>query len=91
MIDLTWLSANIFANGLLTTIKDKVVLTSTVSETLTAIYRGLGIYRAQRAFSVAEVGERKEYVVSFLFTDLYNNFSIDKSETSYPLVAVAPH
>ncbi len=63
----------------------------TVSETITATYRGLGVYRAQRVFSVAEVGERKEYVVSFLFTDPYNNFSIDKSETSYPLVAVAEH
>ncbi len=62
-----------------------------VSETLTATYRGLGIYRAQRVFSEAEVGERKEYVVSFLFTDPYNNFSIDKSETSYPLVAVSEH
>ncbi len=62
-----------------------------VSETLTATYIGLGIYRAQRIFSEAEVGARKEYKVSFLFTDTFNNFTIDKEETSYPLVAVEEH
>ncbi len=62
-----------------------------VSETLTATYRGLGVYRAERVFSEAEVGERREYKVSFLFTDPFNNFTIDKTETSYPLVAVGDH
>lgn len=62
-----------------------------VSETLPATYLGLGVYRAQRVFSEAEVGERKEYKVSFLFTDTFNNFTIDKEETSYPLVAVEGH
>jgi hypothetical protein len=62
-----------------------------VSETLTATYLGLGVYRAQRAFSEAEVGERREYKISFLFTDPFNEFTIDKSETAYPLVAVEEH
>jgi hypothetical protein len=62
-----------------------------VSETLPATYVGLGVYRAQRIFSEAEVGERKEYKVSFLFTDPFNSFTIDKAETSYPLVAVEEH
>ncbi len=62
-----------------------------VSETLPATYIGLGVYRAQRVFSEAEVGTGKEYKVSFLFTDTFNNFTIDKAETSYPLVAVEEH
>lgn len=64
----------------------------TISEELHAEYRGLGIYRAQRVFSVAEVGhDGREYTVSFLFTDPFNNYTIDKAETSYPLKAVAAH
>ncbi len=62
-----------------------------ISETLPATYLGLGVYRAQRIFSELEVGERREYEVSFLFTDPFNNFTIDKAETSYDLVAVAEH
>jgi hypothetical protein len=27
-----------------------------------------------------------EYTVSFLFTDPFNGFTIDKAETSYPMV-----
>jgi mono/diheme cytochrome c family protein len=41
-------------------------------------------------FSVAEVGSGKEYAVSFLFTDPYNGFTIDPSETAYPLAGLPP-
>lgn len=61
-----------------------------VMETLAATYIGLGIYRAERVFSVAEVGAWTEYTVSFLFTDPYNGFDIDPAETAYPLIVSAP-
>ncbi len=48
---------------------------------LDATYAGLGIYRA--TFTPASAGEFK---VSFLFTDPANGFTIDKGETSYPLM-----
>ena len=53
---------------------------STVA-TLTPTYSGLGIYQAK--YTAAEHGEFK---VSFLFTDPFNGYTIDKAETSYPLV-----
>jgi len=62
----------------------------TVSEILDAAYTGLGVYRAQRIFSVEEVGTWTDYTVSFLFTDPYNGFEIDASETAYPLTVSAP-
>jgi hypothetical protein len=64
----------------------------TISEELHAEYRGLGVYRAQRVFSEAEVGhDGRDYTVSFLFTDPFNNYTIDAAETSYPLRAVPEH
>lgn len=61
-----------------------------VSEILDTTYTGLGVYRAQRIFSVAEVGAWTDYTVSFLFTDPYNGFEIDASETAYNLTVSAP-
>ncbi len=49
--------------------------------TLTPTYSGLGIYQAK--YTPTSAGE---YKVSFLFTDPFNGFTIDKAETSYPLV-----
>ncbi len=53
---------------------------STVA-TLTPTYSGLGIYQAK--YTPTSAGEFK---VSFLFTDPFNGYAIDKTETSYPLV-----
>ncbi len=61
-----------------------------IMETLVPTYVGLGIYRAERVFSVAEVGAWTEYTVSFLFTDSYNGFNLDSAETAYPLIVSAP-
>ncbi|MFH1719848.1 MAG: hypothetical protein ABIF19_21050 [Planctomycetota bacterium] len=61
-----------------------------VSEVLNATYTGLGVYRAQRIFSMAEVGAWTDYTVSILFTDPYNGFTLDASETAYPIVVSAP-
>lgn len=48
--------------------------------TLTPTYSGLGIYQVK--YTPTSTGE---YKVSFLFTDSFNGFTIDKAETSYPL------
>jgi hypothetical protein len=48
---------------------------------LTPTYTGLGVYRAK--YTPDSPGE---YKVSFLFTDRFNRFTVDKAETSYPLV-----
>lgn len=52
-----------------------------VVATLTPTYTGLGMYRVE--YTPTSVGE---YTVSFLFTDPFNGYTIDKAETSYPLV-----
>ncbi len=52
--------------------------------TLNPAYAGLGIYRVN--YTPTSAGE---YEVSFLFTDPSNGFTIDKAETSYPLVVKA--
>ena len=49
--------------------------------TLTPTYSGLGIYQAK--YTPTSAGE---YKVSFLFIDPFNGYTIDKAETSYPLV-----
>lgn len=61
-----------------------------VSEMLIPTYIGLGVYRAQRIFSVAEVGDSKKYKVSFLFTDPYNGYSIEPEKTAFSLTVSAP-
>jgi hypothetical protein len=52
-----------------------------VVATLTPTYTGLGMYRVE--YTPTSAGE---YTVSFLFTDPFNGFTIDKAETSYPMV-----
>lgn len=61
-----------------------------VSEMLVPTYIGLGVYRAQRVFSVAEVGASNRYTVSFLFTDPYNGYSIEPEKTAFSLAVSAP-
>ncbi len=56
-------------------------ITGSPVATLTPTYSGLGIYQAK--YTPTSAGE---YKVSFLFTDPSNGYTIDKGETSYPLV-----
>ncbi|MBI2287590.1 MAG: hypothetical protein HYU83_01120 [Chloroflexi bacterium] len=66
-------------------LKNVSVLVETVAgspvATLTPTYTGIGIYRAK--YTPASAGE---YKVSFLFTDPFNGYTLDKAKTSYPLV-----
>ncbi|MBI4320108.1 MAG: hypothetical protein HY675_16580 [Chloroflexi bacterium] len=55
-----------------------------VVEELAATYNGLGIYSAKHSFDASG-----NYKVSLLFTDPANGFSIEKSDTSYPLLVNA--
>lgn len=61
-----------------------------VDEEVHPVYKGKGIYEAERIFSVTEVGEEKEYEVRFVFTDPYNGASVTHSEP-YKLRVSAPH
>ncbi len=47
----------------------------------TPTYSGLGNYQAK--YTPTSSGE---YKVSFLFTNPFNGYTIDKAKTSYPLV-----
>lgn len=62
----------------------------TVSENLTPVYKGRGIYEATRVFSVAEVGKERDYNVDISFLDLNNGAQVGNPE-SYLLHAVAGH
>lgn len=53
-------------------------------EELVPSFSGLGLYTAKRKFDMPG-----SYSVSLLFTDPFNGFTIDKSETSYPLTVSA--
>jgi hypothetical protein len=71
----------------------KVVIESedgSVSDEIEPVYKGKGIYEAQRTFSVAEVGEGQEYEVHFVFTDPYNGAEVTHPE-AYHLHAAPPH
>lgn len=61
-----------------------------VDEEIHPVYKGKGIYEAERIFSVTEVGEEKEYEIRFVFTDPYNGASVTHSEP-YKLRVSAPH
>ncbi|MBI4236219.1 MAG: hypothetical protein HY688_02530, partial [Chloroflexi bacterium] len=65
------------------------VASSVVSEALRPAYRGMGVYEAERVFSVAEVAAGREYDVRFTFTDPYNGAHVTHSEP-YRLRAVPP-
>ena len=62
-----------------------------VAEELHPVYRGRGIYEAERVFTVAEVGEAREYQVVFVFTDPYNGAEVSNAEEPYHLRVSAPH
>lgn len=65
-----------------------VVITSAdgaIHDELPAIYSGLGVYTAEHVFSPDEVGAGREYVVSFVFTDPYNEENIGVEDNAYPL------
>jgi hypothetical protein len=71
----------------------QVFLTSedgAISEEITCLYKGRGIYEAQRLFPEAEVGHGKDYEVRLVFSDPYNGAEVTNSEP-YPLHAVASH
>ncbi len=61
-----------------------------VIEELPVLYRGKGIYQAERVFSEAEVGEGMAYNVHFVFTDPYTGAEVTHTEP-YPLHAVPGH
>jgi hypothetical protein len=61
-----------------------------VSDTLTATYKGRGIWEAERVFSVAEVGEGKEYTINCSFTDAANGAQVTHAEP-FHLHASAAH
>lgn len=61
-----------------------------VDDEIHPVYKGKGVYEAERIFSVAEVGKEKEYEVRFIFTDPYNGAEVTHSE-SYKLRVSAPH
>ncbi len=54
-------------------------------EEIPATYAGLGVYRAQRLFTTAEVGGGRGYLVSLIFTDPYNDQTINTDDNAYPL------
>lgn len=62
----------------------------TVSEELQFVYKGRGIYEAERIFTEAEVGDGKEYTVRCSFIDPANGGLVTHSEP-FPLHAVASH
>ncbi len=61
-----------------------------VKEELHPVYKGKGIYEAERLFSVAEVGDSMEYHIRFQFTDPYNGAKVTHPEP-YKLNVSAPH
>ncbi|MBI2847761.1 MAG: hypothetical protein HYX83_01150 [Chloroflexi bacterium] len=61
-----------------------------VDEEIHPVYKGKGIYEAERIFTVAEVGKEKEYEIRFSFTDPYNGAKVTHSEP-YKLRVSAPH
>ncbi len=61
-----------------------------VSEEIQPVYKGRGVYEAQRLFPVSEVGEGKDYEVRFVFTDPYNGAQVTHAE-AYHLHASPPH
>lgn len=61
-----------------------------VVEEVVPTYTGMGMYRAERLFTTAEVGSKREYKVSFVFTDPHNGVAIGKEHSSYPLTVTAP-
>ncbi len=72
----------------------EVVITThdgSVDEEVHPVYKGKGVYEAERIFPVAEVGDDgKEYDVIFRFTDPYNNSTVQNSE-HFELHVVSPH
>ncbi len=60
-----------------------------VSDNIPPVYKGYGLYQAQRRFSLAEVGQGKEYAVRFIFTDPYNGARVTHVEP-YHLRAAPP-
>lgn len=61
-----------------------------VADELRAVYKGKGIYEAERIFPVAEVGEGGDYNVRFVFTDPHNGAEVTHVEP-YRLHASSPH
>lgn len=61
-----------------------------VTEELSAVYRGRGIYEAGRIFAPDEVGHEKLYEVAVSFVDPANDAMISNPE-AYALRAVASH
>ncbi|MBI2860740.1 MAG: hypothetical protein HYX91_04450 [Chloroflexi bacterium] len=61
-----------------------------VDQEVHPVYKGKGIYEAERLFSVAEVGKEKIYDVRFSFTDPYNGAKVTHSEP-YKLRISAAH
>ncbi len=62
----------------------------TVSEELQPVYKGRGVYQAERIFPTAEVGEENDYELQFTFTDPFNGSEVTHAE-AYGLHAVASH
>lgn len=73
---------------------EAVLLISTedgsILEELPLVYKGRGIYEAERVFTVEEVGDGRDFTVQSRFTDDLNGAIIELSEPAV-LHAVAPH
>ena len=62
-----------------------------VSEEIHPVYKGKGIYEAERVFSVAEVGhDGMDYEVNISFTDPHNGATVSNTE-AFALHAAAGH